>query len=159
MIREAISRDIDGIWDIFEKVIESGDTYVYDPETPKEDLAKHWFAPGMRIFVSEEEGKIAGTYFIRPNQIALGSHIGNCGYMVHPDARGKSIGRSLCEHSIATGRELGYKGIQFNFVVSTNMAAVYLWQKCGFKIIGTIPGGFKHLTLGYVDAYIMFREL
>jgi ribosomal protein S18 acetylase RimI-like enzyme len=49
--------------------------------------------------------------------------------------------------------------MQFNFVVSTNKAAVNLWQSVGFKIIGTIPQGFNHKLLGYVDAYIMFREL
>jgi hypothetical protein len=32
------------------------------------------------------------------------------------------------------GRALGFKALQFNFVVSTNTVAVELWQKCGFVI-------------------------
>jgi len=54
---------------------------------------------------------------------------------------------------------LGYKAIQFNFVVSTNEAAVRLWKKIGFEIVGTLPGAFKHSSLGYVDVYVMFRSL
>ncbi len=79
--------------------------------------------------------------------------------MVCPDARGKGVGRLICEHSITEAQQLGYKAMQFNLVVSTNHAAVALWQKCGFKIIGTIPEGFKHQSLGYVDAHIMYRKL
>ena len=60
---------------------------------------------------------------------------------------------------IRIAKDLKYKGIQFNFVVSTNKAAVNLWQSLGFKIIGIIPNGFDHKILGFVDAYIMFKEL
>jgi ribosomal protein S18 acetylase RimI-like enzyme len=159
IIREAAINDLDAIWQIFEKVIKTGDTYVFDPDTPKEDLPKLWLAPAMKTYVAEENGKIAGTYFIKPNQAGLGAHIANCGYMVHPETRGNGIGRQLCEHSLVTASELGYKGIQFNLVVSTNIPAVKLWEKCGFKIIGTIPNGFNHQQLGYVDAYIMFKDI
>ena len=61
--------------------------------------------------------------------------------------------------SVITATKLGYQAIQFNFVVSTNNAAVKLWKSVGFEIIGIVPKGFKHRTLGYVDAYIMFRKL
>ena len=158
-IRLATAADYDAVWDIFSRVIKTGDTYVFSPNTKKEDLPKLWFAPAMTTYVAEEDGRIVGTYFIRPNQLDLGSHVSNTGYMVHPDAHGRGIGRKLCEHSLAVAREQGFKSMQFNFVVSTNHIAVKLWQKCGFRIIGTIPNGFNHLTLGYVDAYIMFREV
>jgi ribosomal protein S18 acetylase RimI-like enzyme len=159
IIRAATTNDLDGIWEIFEKVIQSGDTYAFDPNTPQEDLSKLWFAPTMNVYVAEEDHKILGTYFIKPNQVGLGAHIANCGYMVHPETRGKGLGKQLCEHSLRIAKEMGYKGIQFNFVVSTNTTAVKLWEKSGFSIIGTIPNGFNHRQLGYVDAYIMFREI
>jgi ribosomal protein S18 acetylase RimI-like enzyme len=79
--------------------------------------------------------------------------------MVSPNAQGKGVGKLLCEHSLAFGKEKGYRAIQFNIVVSTNIAAVKLWQKNGFQIIGTIPEAFRHQSLGLVDAYIMFRRL
>ena len=49
--------------------------------------------------------------------------------------------------------------MQFNFVVSTNDRAVRLWQKHGFQIVGTLPKAFLHPQQGYVDAYVMYREL
>lgn len=76
-----------------------------------------------------------------------------------PKRRVGEIGNLLCEHSLIEAKRFGFKAMQFNLVVSTNKVAVKLWQKHGFEIIGTIPEGFDHLTLGYVDAYIMFRKL
>jgi ribosomal protein S18 acetylase RimI-like enzyme len=65
----------------------------------------------------------------------------------------------LCEHSIATARRLGYRAMQFNFVVATNAAAVRAWERHGFRVVGRLPGAFRHAELGYVDALVMFHEL
>ena len=158
-IRNVSALDYDPIWDIFSNVIKTGDTYVFDPKTPKTDLKKHWFADYMQTFVAEEGRTIFGTYIIKPNQIDLGNHIANCSYMVSPKAQGKGIGKLLCEHSLQIAKEAGFKGIQFNIVVSTNEGTVKLWEKFGFKIIGTTPKGFRQSKLGFVDTYIMFKSL
>jgi GNAT superfamily N-acetyltransferase len=153
-------RDYDKIWDIFSSVIKTGDTYVFDPNTPKESLHKIWFGDKVDTFVAVEGNEeILGTYIIRPNHVDLGNHIANCGYMVHPRHQGKGIGGILCQHSIQFAKEEGYVGIQFNIVVSTNSGAVNLWQKFGFNIIGTTPKGFRHKELGFVDTFIMYRDL
>ncbi len=158
-IREATLKDYDAIWNIFKKVIKTGDTYVFDPQTPKTDLAKHWFTSYMKTYVVEEKNKILATYILKPNQIDLGSHICNCSYMVDPESFGKGLGKMMCEHSLENAKIMGYKAMQFNIVVSTNIPAIKLWEKYSFKIIGTIPKGYKHSSLGYVDAYIMYREI
>ena len=158
-IRKASAADADQIWEIFSKVIESEDTYVFTADTPRSDLRKNWFATYMTTFVAEDNGEILGTYIIKPNQTGLGNHIANCSYMVHPDHQGKGTGTKMCEHSIQFAMESGYKGIQFNIVVSTNTGAIELWKKFGFRITGTTPGGFRHRNLGMVDTHIMFKEL
>ncbi|MEO9893263.1 GNAT family N-acetyltransferase [Aurantibacter sp.] len=158
-IRKAIASDIDQVWEIFTKVIKTGDTYVFHPDTPKSDLEKYWFAPYMNTYVIEENGIIFGTYIIKPNQIDLGNHIANCSYMVSPKAQGKGIGKKLCEHSLQIAKEKDFEGIQFNIVVSTNKAAIALWEKNGFTIIGTTPRAFRHAKLGLVDTYIMYKDL
>lgn len=158
-IRKAIKSDYNQVWEIFSKVVEAGDTYVFNPKTPKSDLKKHWFADYMQTFVAEENGIVWGTYIIKPNQIDLGSHIANCSYMVSPSAQRKGIGKKLCEHSIKTANENGFKGIQFNIVVNTNKGAIELWKRYGFEIIGTTPNGFRHEKLGFVDTYIMHKTL
>ncbi len=151
--------DYDKVWDIFRNVISTGDTYVFDPNTPKESLEKNWFAEYMDTFVAVDGDEILGTYIIKPNQIDLGDHIANCSYMVNPKYYGRGIGNQLCEHSINFAKQKGFLGIQFNIVVSTNENAVKLWQKFGFEIIGITPKGFRHKTLGLVDTYIMFKTL
>ncbi|MBN3583451.1 GNAT family N-acetyltransferase [Algoriphagus aestuarii] len=160
-IKKAIfEQDENGIWDIFSKVIQSSDTYVFEPSTPKQKLKEYWFAAYMDSFVVvDESDQTLATYIIKPNQIGLGDHIANCSYMVHPDHQGKGLGRLLCEHSIAFAKEKGYLGIQFNIVVSTNLPAVHLWKKFGFSIIGVTPKGFRHPEKGFVDTYIMFKSL
>lgn len=159
-IRKATERDFDAVWEIFKEVIKTADTYVFDSNTPKEDLNKNWFAPYMDTFVAIDENQaVLGTYIIKPNQIDLGSHIANCSYMVNPEYHGKGTGKLLCEHSIQFAKEKGYLAIQFNIVVSTNTAAVALWQKFGFEIIGKTPKGFRHRTLGLVDTFIMYKDL
>ena len=158
-IRKATIKDYDAVWEIFSKVIQTGDTYVFSPNTPKEKLHKHWFASHMQTYVLEENGEILGTYILKPNQIDLGSHIANASYMVHPNTQGKGIGKKLCEHSLKTAKELGFKAMQFTTVISTNVAAINLWKNYGFTIIGTTPKGFKHQKLGYIDSYIMYKSL
>lgn len=153
-------KDYDKVWDIFTNVISTGDTYVFDPNTPKEALYNHWFADYMDTFVAvDDNDEILGTYFIKPNQIDLGNHIANCGYMVNPKFHGRGTGKLLCEHSLRFAKDKGFLGVQFNIVVSTNEGAVKLWQKFGFDIIGTTPKAFRHKTLGLVDTYIMYKDL
>lgn len=158
-VREANLNDLDAIWTIFQEIITTGDTFVYDANTPQRRIKKYWFASDMSVYVVENEGEIVGSYFLKPNHTDLGNHIANGSYMVSPKAQGKGIGTLMCEHSIERAKSLGYKAMQFNLVVSTNTVAVKLWQKFGFGIIGTIPKGFRHKTLGLVDAYIMYRSL
>jgi ribosomal protein S18 acetylase RimI-like enzyme len=65
----------------------------------------------------------------------------------------------MCEQSIDAARRLGYRAMQFNFVVATNEGAIRLWQRCGFAVVGTLPAAFRHARVGFVDALVMYRML
>jgi L-amino acid N-acyltransferase YncA len=158
-IREAGAHDQDAMWEIFHEVVAAGDTWVFDADTPRSFMIDYWFHPGTLSYVAEQDGRVLGMYLLRPNQPGHGSHVANAGYMVASTARGLGVGEAMGEHSIQEAGRLGYKAIQFNYVVSTNEAAVRLWKKIGFEIVGTLPGAFKHPSLGYVDVYVMFRRL
>jgi L-amino acid N-acyltransferase YncA len=159
LIRAATENDRDAIWKIFQVTITTGDTFVYDANTPRDKALAYWCAADASTFVAEQDGKVIGSYLLRPNQPGLGDHVANAGYMVDPGARGSGVGRALGEHSLDEARRRGYRAMQFNFVVSTNESAVHLWRQLGFNIVGTLPGAFRHAQKGFVDAYIMFRSL
>ena len=158
-IREATAQDRDAIWKIFQATVAPGDSFVYDPNTSREEALGYWFGAGTLTYVATQDQKIVGSYILRPNRPGLGGHVANAGFMVDPGARSLGIGRLMGEHCLTEARRLGYRAMQFNFVVSTNTSAVRLWEKLGFRIVGTLPGAFRHARKGFVDAYVMFRSL
>ncbi len=158
-IREATSADFDAMWPIVREIVAAGETYTYPRDTTKEQAFKLWMETPRVTFVAEDGGKILGTYFLKTNQGGGGNHVCNCGYMVSPAARGRGLATTMCEHSQQIARKLGYKAMQFNFVVSTNEGAVKLWNKLGFATVGRVPKAFNHPSLGYVDALVMYKWL
>ena len=159
LLRHATDADWSAIWAIFRAVVATADTYAYAPDTPEDDAYRIWMGPGLTTYVAEQSGEIVGTYVLKPNQPALGAHVANAGYMVRPGAFGGGIGTAMAEHSLAEARAAGFRAMQFNAVVSTNVRAVALWKRLGFAVIGTVPEGFHHRELGYVDLLIMHRRL
>lgn len=147
------------MWPIFRAVVATGTTYVFSPDTAQEDAVAYWFGPGVTFFVAQEQSRIVGMYKIVPNQRGLGSHVANASFMVDPTQGGRGVGRAMGAHCLREARQMGFSAMQFNFVVSTNQAAVALWKTLGFSIVGTLPKVFRHRDLGCVDAYVMHRFL
>ena len=158
-IREASDADYDAIWPIFRAVVAAGDTYAYDPATTYGEARALWMPPGRRTFVALLGERVAGTYVLRANAPGLGDHVANAGYMTDPGARGLGIAAAMCAHSLDMARADGFLAMQFNFVVATNAAAIALWKRMGFAIVGTLPQAFRHRELGFIDVHVMFRLL
>ena len=158
-IRRATPADWPAIWAILQPIMAEGETLSL-PRDGDEAVGRAYFASPEKVnFVAVEGDQVLGASYVRANQLGGGAHIANCGYLTSPAARGKGIARKLCAHSIEYAKEAGFKGIQFNFVVSTNEPAVHLWQSLGFEILTRLPEAFEHPRLGYVDALLMFRKL
>ena len=159
-IRPFRQADWRATWAILEPVLRSGETYSFSSDISESEARRVWVEVPEAAFVAEDEtGQILGTYFLRPNQPGQGSHVCNCGYVVSEAARGNGIASAMCEHSQSEALRRGYRGMQYNLVVSTNTGAVRLWQKHGFEIVGTLPEAFRHPTRGYIDAYVMYKRL
>ena len=158
-IRAATEADRDAIWNIFHEIIAAGDTYAFDPKMSREEALAYWFRADTHPYVAEKGDRIAGTYLVRPNQLGPGSHVANAAFMVASDAQGFGVGRRMAEHCLSEARRMGFRAMQFNFVISTNTPAIHLWEQLGFKIVGTLPGAFHHAEKGYVDVYVMYRSL
>jgi ribosomal protein S18 acetylase RimI-like enzyme len=154
-------RDADAaaVWAILEPTVRAGETYTLPMDISSDDALAYWFAPQHEVFVAEQEAQILGTYFLQPNQQGGGSHVANCGYVTAAWATGRGVARAMCVHSLEHARSRGFRAMQFNFVVSTNERAIALWQSVGFRIVGRLPGAFRHPTAGFVDALVMYRSL
>ena len=159
VIREIGAEEFPRIWPLFNTVIASGETYSYPPDLSMAQACAMWTTSPVRCFVAEHAGEVLGCYSLRPNQPGLGDHVANCGYMVAPSARGQGIAGKMCAHSLEEARRAGFVAMQFNFVVASNTGAIRLWQRHGFAIVGTIPGAFRHATLGPTAIHIMHRTL
>src|SRR6266849_10951177 len=159
LIRPAVNGDADAIWAIMEPIIRARDTYTLPRDMTKASALAYWLSVEREVLVAEDNGDIVGTYCLQANQKGGGAHVANCGYMTAVSATGRGVARAMCAHSMDRARERGFRSMQYNFVISTNERAVRLWQSFGFVIAGRLPGAFRHPTMGYVDAYIMYRDL
>jgi ribosomal protein S18 acetylase RimI-like enzyme len=158
-IRKFEPRDWPAIWQVIEPVFRAGETCAYPPDISEADARKSWIDAHPATYVAESDGVILGTYYLKPNRPGLGSHVCNAGYIVSERARGKGAATLMCEHSQSEAIRMGFRAMQFNIVVATNETAVRLWQKLGFEIVGRLPGAFQHSKLGFVDAFVMFKQL
>ena len=164
VIRLIEQSDWPAIWSILEPIFRAGKTYAFSPNISEAEAYQAWVGNPKETYValereSENKSCILGTYYIKPNQPALGAHVCNCGYAVNESARGKGIATLMCEHSQQEARRLGFLAMQFNLVVATNTAAIHLWKKLGFETVGVLPGAFKRSDQGFVDALVMFKVL
>lgn len=148
------------IMSIFRAVTSEGNSYVYPDNWTDDQIALYWFK-GTHLYtaIDDETHAVIGTFVIRDNKPGRGAHICNAGFMVHPDHRRRGIGSAMCDMAIAEATLKGYRGMQFNVVVSTNIASITLWKAKGFNIIGTVPGGFNHKEHGFIDMHVMFLSL
>lgn len=160
LIRQFKETDWPAVWPLLRTTFEAGDTYAFSPQSTESEIHRAWVeVPAATFVATASNGQLLGTYFIKPNQPGLGSHVCNCGYVVAPEAQGQGIASAMCEHSQAEAVSRGFRAMQFNLVASTNERAVRLWRKHGFSVVGTLPRAFNHQRLGYVNALIMFKEL
>lgn len=163
-VREATAQDWPAIWEILEPVIRAGETFTWDRDTTEAQARAKWFktAPGQTFVAVGTGGSgavVLGTGELHPNQGGGGSHVANAGYMVRDGYGGQGIARALCDYSLRAARAAGFRAMQFNAVVESNVRAVAAWQGMGFEIIGTVPEAFNHPRLGYVGLHVMYRLL
>lgn len=151
--------DTPHLWKIFHSIIEEGSTYAHDETTDERTFADYWFGRGGVQWGILQNGRVVGAYTLRPNQPGHGNHVATASFIIEPSQQGHGLGRELGEHALEEARRLGFRAIQFNFVVSTNQAAVKLWRSLGFEIVGVLPEAFRQKNGTYVDVYVMYRML
>lgn len=163
IIRAATSDDWPAIWAMLEPVFRAGETYAIDRDITEEAARALWVDTPDQTYVAQSAddnaGALLGTYYIKRNHSGGARHVCNCGYVTATAAQGRGVARAMCEHSQQAARDLGFAAMQFNLVLASNAGAIRLWQRLGFRTVGTLPAAFDHPDLGMVDAHVMWKTL
>jgi GNAT superfamily N-acetyltransferase len=143
-IRETLESEWETIYPIFRAVVDAGTTYAYPSGLSSDEARALWMeGPPGRTLLAIEDGDVLGT----------------ASFMVTPEFQGRGVGRALGEYVIERARRDGYRAMQFNAVVASNLAAVHLWQQLGFTILATVPEAYDHKVDGFVGLHVMYRKL
>ena len=157
-IRKYMEKDISAMVYIWNKVVEDGEAF------PQEDFLNDktgadFFAAQTYCGVADDNGKIVGLYILHPNNIGRCSSIANASYAVLQKHRGKGIGEKLVQDSLRQGTLQGFHILQFNAVVKSNIGAIHLYQKLGFKTLGEIPKCYRQKDGIFENLLLFFHEL
>lgn len=157
-IRKAEERDLARMTAIWNEVVEEGIAFPQE-ELLGKDTAAEFFSSQTYTAVAETDGKVTGLYILHPNNVGRCGHIANASYAVSSDCRGQHIGEQLVSDCLRAAKEHGFRVLQFNAVVATNIHARHLYERIGFIQLGTIPGGFRLKDGSYEDICPYYIEL
>ncbi|MCR5087656.1 MAG: GNAT family N-acetyltransferase [Lachnospiraceae bacterium] len=157
-VRKYTKNDLPDMIRIWNEVVEEGVAFPQE-ETLDGESGEAFFASQSYTGVAEEDGKVYGLYILHPNNVGRCGHICNASYAVSSEARGRHIGEMLVKDCLRTGRELGFRVLQFNAVVESNVHARHLYERLGFVQLGTIPGGFRMKDGHYENICPYYHEL
>ena len=154
LYRESDLPDMVRIWN---EVVCDGIAYPQEAELTAQS-GREFFAQQSAAAVAVQGDEVLGLYILHPNNVGRCGHIANASYAVSGGARGRHIGEKLVLDSVARLSSCGFRGLQFNADVATNVHARHLYERCGFRLVGTIPGGFRmddryeDICIYYIDA-------
>ena len=157
-IRQFEDRDIEQAREIWNEIVRDGVAF---PQLEELDTQSglDFFHSQSFTGVCEENGELLGLYILHPNNLGRCGHICSASYAVASRARGRGVGEALVLHCLKTAKELGFRIMQFNAVVSNNTTALRLYAKLGFTQLGVIPGGFLMKDGSYQDIIPHYKEL
>lgn len=160
IVRAYTKEDVPAMTDIWNQVVVEGVAFPQE-EALNRDTGTAFFQEQSYcgVAVEEETGKVLGMYILHPNNIGRCGHICNASYAVDGGCRGRHVGEKLVLDSLVQGKKLGFRLMQFNAVVASNVHARHLYERVGFRPLGVIPGGFRLKDGSYEDICPYYIEL
>ena len=159
IIRQYQPADLPAMISIWNRVVEDGVAFPQEELLTPETGAAFFAEQSHAAVAVDDGGAVVGLYILHPNNVGRCGHICNASYAVSADCRGRHIGEKLVLDCLRMGRELGFRVLQFNAVVESNVHARHLYRRLGFVQLGTIPGGFRMKDGRYENICPYYREL
>ncbi|MBQ3400187.1 MAG: GNAT family N-acetyltransferase [Lachnospiraceae bacterium] len=161
ILREMRPEDMPAVLEIWNQVVEEGGSIPF--EEPLDEGFLGMILADAESYVAVETSDsgeaVIGMYCVHPNILGRCSHVANATYLVAAGHRGKHIGGMMVLDSIEKTRKAGFRAIQFNGVVKSNVHAVNLYKRCGFEVVGEIPESFRVKDGHYENGLVMYRKL
>lgn len=159
-IRAYMPEDLLDMRTIWNQVVTEGIAFPQE-DCLTESAAAAFFAGQSHCGVAADQrtGDVLGLYILHPNNLGRCGHLCNASYGVSASSRGLHIGEKLVLDSMEQASKLGFRILQFNAVVATNTHARHLYERLGFRQLGTIPGGFRMPDGSYADICPYFITL
>ena len=145
--------------EIWNQVVEDGVAFPQEEGLTGAEAAEFFAAQTVSAVAEDEQGNVKGLYILHPNNIGRVGHIANASYAVDRACRGEHIGELLVKDCLEQAKANGYRVLQFNAVVASNIHAFHLYQRLGFVDLGIIPGGFLNKDGVYEDIHVMYHNL
>ena len=158
-IRGYSDQDLPAMISIWNEVVEDGIAFPQEENLTAETGAAFFASQSYAGVAEDEEGRVLGLYILHPNNIGRCGHICNASFAVAGASRGEHIGEKLVRDCLRKGKDLGFRLIQFNAVVESNIHARHLYERLGFQALGTIPGGFRMKDGHYENICLYYHML
>lgn len=145
-----------GIWN---EVVRDGIAFPQEELLDTESGRAFFAAQTYTAVALDDAEAVCGLYILHPNNVGRCGHICNASYAVKTEKRGLHIGEKLVLDCLAQGKKHGFRVLQFNAVVESNIHARHLYERLGFKQLGTIPEGFRMKDGSYENICPYYHEL
>lgn len=141
------------LFEVWMEAVDEGGAFPRKPPVTDAEFRGAWMQGMTAVIAARVDGRMAGSYFLRPAYPGLAGHIANAGYLVHREFRSKGVGTALAEHSFEEARRNGFNAMLFQLVLESNPSR-RLWERLGFDEVGRIPD-----VVDGTAALLFWREL
>lgn len=142
-VRGCEAADLPNMIEIWNEVVAEGIAFPQEEPLDAESGAAFFASQTYCAVACNAAGEICGLYILHPNNVGRCGHICNASFAVRSSLRGLHIGERLVSDCLLQGKRHGFRVLQFNAVVASNLHARHLYERLGFVPLGTIPQGFR----------------